>query len=123
MKRRDFLKAAAFAGLAVVTPWSLTSRKAKAAEGYDGLFFINVNAGGGWDPTSHCDPKGRVDENQEEPINMGSWDFTEPKLRKVLEDRIPVQYAGRKSSASTATGVTQLHLKELETFLNEALSL
>ena len=60
---------------------------------------------------------------QEEPINMGSWDFAEPKLRKVLEDRIPVQYAGRKPSASTATGVTQLHLKELETFLNEALSL
>jgi 2-oxoglutarate dehydrogenase E1 component len=60
---------------------------------------------------------------QEEPINMGSWDFTEPKLRKVLEDRIPVQYAGRKPSASTATGVTQIHLEELSTFVNEALSL
>jgi 2-oxoglutarate dehydrogenase E1 component len=59
---------------------------------------------------------------QEEPINMGSWDFTEPKLRKCLDDRLPVQYAGRPPSASTATGVTQIHLKELATFVNEALS-
>ena len=60
---------------------------------------------------------------QEEPVNMGSWDFTEPKLRKILEDRIPVQYAGRQPSASTATGVTQIHLEELSTFVNQALSL
>jgi len=59
---------------------------------------------------------------QEEPINMGSWDFTEPKLRKILDGRIPVQYAGRKPSASTATGVMQIHLEELCTFVNEALS-
>jgi len=70
MKRRNFLKAAAFAGLAVVTPWSLNSRRAKAAEGYDGLFFINVSAGGGWDPTSFCDPKGRANEEAVDPINM-----------------------------------------------------
>jgi 2-oxoglutarate dehydrogenase complex dehydrogenase (E1) component-like enzyme len=60
---------------------------------------------------------------QEEPINMGSWDFTEPKLHKLLEGRIPVQYAGRKPSASTATGVNQLHLRELETFVDESLGL
>ncbi len=70
MKRRRFLKAAAAAGLAIVTPWSLSTRSAKAAEGYDGLFFINVNAGGGWDPTSFCDPKGRADETSSDPINM-----------------------------------------------------
>ena len=60
---------------------------------------------------------------QEEPINMGSWDFTEPKLRKLLEGRLPVQYAGRKPSASTATGVIKLHLEELEAFVGEALTL
>lgn len=69
MKRRNFLKAAAFAGLSVVTPWSL-SRQASAAEGYDGLFFVNVNAGGGWDPTSFCDPKGRANEESLDPVNM-----------------------------------------------------
>ena len=60
---------------------------------------------------------------QEEPINMGSWDFTEPKLRKATGDRLHIQYAGRQPSASTATGVTQLHLEELQTFVDESLSL
>ncbi|MEE2753653.1 MAG: 2-oxoglutarate dehydrogenase E1 component [Candidatus Latescibacterota bacterium] len=60
---------------------------------------------------------------QEEPINMGSWDFTEPKLSRALRGRLPVQYAGRPPSASTATGVTQLHLDELKTYVGEAIGL
>ena len=63
---------------------------------------------------------------QEEPKNMGGWSFVEPWLELTLE-RIKVKakrarYVGRPASASTAAGVMSRHLKELETFLNEALS-
>jgi 2-oxoglutarate dehydrogenase E1 component len=58
---------------------------------------------------------------QEEPMNMGSWDFTEPKLRKLLEDRLPVRYAGRRPSASTATGVASRHSAEQKQIVKDAL--
>jgi 2-oxoglutarate dehydrogenase E1 component len=64
---------------------------------------------------------------QEEPKNMGAWFFMEPNIEWVL-DRIGAKhararYAGRPSSASTAVGLMKKHLKELETFLAEALTL
>ena len=59
---------------------------------------------------------------QEEPQNMGSWDFTEPKLRKVLQDRLPVQYVGRKPSASPATGLMGRHQQEQADFVDKALT-
>jgi 2-oxoglutarate dehydrogenase E1 component len=64
---------------------------------------------------------------QEEPKNMGAWFFMEPNIEWVL-DRIGAthkraRYVGRPASASTAAGLMKKHLKELETFLNEALTL
>ncbi len=57
MDRRRFLQIAGLAGLAVVAPVGL--RKVTAAPNkYTGPFWIMVNAGGGWDPTISCDPKG-----------------------------------------------------------------
>ncbi|WKL58198.1 2-oxoglutarate dehydrogenase E1 component [Asticcacaulis sp. ZE23SCel15] len=61
---------------------------------------------------------------QEEPKNMGGWTFVEPWLELTL-DKLKVKakrarYVGRPASASTAAGVMSRHLKELETFLNEA---
>ncbi len=61
---------------------------------------------------------------QEEPKNMGGWTFVEPWLELTLE-RLSVKakrarYVGRPASASTAAGQMSRHLKELETFLNEA---
>lgn len=61
---------------------------------------------------------------QEEPKNMGGWTFVEPWLELTLE-RLTVKakrarYVGRPASASTAAGVMSRHLKELETFLNDA---
>lgn len=63
---------------------------------------------------------------QEEPKNMGGWSFVEPWIELTLE-RLKVKskrarYVGRPASASTAAGVMSRHLKELETFLNDALS-
>ncbi len=63
---------------------------------------------------------------QEEPKNMGAWSFIEPNLSWVLEHidakhKRP-RYAGRPSSAATATGLMSKHTRELKAFLDEALS-
>ncbi len=62
---------------------------------------------------------------QEEPKNMGAWSFIEPNLEWVLEHigarhKRP-HYAGRPSSAATATGLMSKHAHELKTLLDEAL--
>ena len=62
---------------------------------------------------------------QEEPKNMGAWSFIEPNLEWVL-DHIGAKhkrprYAGRPSSAATATGLMSKHTRELKAFLEEAL--
>ncbi|MDD3836732.1 MAG: 2-oxoglutarate dehydrogenase E1 component [Phenylobacterium sp.] len=61
---------------------------------------------------------------QEEPKNMGGWQFVDPWLELTLE-RLDVaskraRYVGRPASASTAAGLMSRHNKELETFLAEA---
>jgi 2-oxoglutarate dehydrogenase E1 component len=63
---------------------------------------------------------------QEEPKNMGGWTFVDPWLELTLA-RLKVsakraRYAGRPASASTAAGQMSRHLKELETFLADALA-
>mgnify|MGYP001047714415 CR=1 FL=1 len=63
---------------------------------------------------------------QEEPNNMGAWSFVNPEIETVLQQigakhSRPV-YTGRKASASTATGLMSRHLKELEAFLDAALT-
>jgi len=61
IQRREFLKLCGLSSMALMTPWAV--RGAWAADGdYDGPLWINVHAGGGWDPTSLCDPKGRKNE-------------------------------------------------------------
>ena len=63
---------------------------------------------------------------QEEPKNMGAWSFVDPNIEALL-GQIGAQceragYAGRPASASTASGRMSTHLKQLETFLDEALA-
>ena len=57
---------------------------------------------------------------------MGAWTFADAWLELTIE-RLNVKakrarYVGRPASASTAAGLMSKHLKELETFLNEALA-
>ncbi len=63
---------------------------------------------------------------QEEPKNMGAWSFVEPYLEWVLDsvgaERRTPRYVGRPASAATATGLMSKHLKQLATFLDEALA-
>jgi 2-oxoglutarate dehydrogenase E1 component len=63
---------------------------------------------------------------QEEPQNMGAWTFVQPNIEWALnyvnaKVRRPT-YAGRPSSASTATGLMSRHQKELRNLLEEALA-
>ena len=61
---------------------------------------------------------------QEEPKNMGGWTFVDPwvelTLTKVEVKAKRARYVGRPASASTAAGQMSRHLKELQTFLDEA---
>jgi 2-oxoglutarate dehydrogenase E1 component len=61
---------------------------------------------------------------QEEPKNMGGWTFVDPWIELTL-DKVDIKakrarYVGRPASASTAAGLMSRHLKELQTFLDEA---
>jgi 2-oxoglutarate dehydrogenase E1 component len=62
---------------------------------------------------------------QEEPKNMGGWTFVDPWLELTLAKlniaAKRARYVGRPASASTAAGLMSRHLKELQTFLGQAL--
>jgi hypothetical protein len=79
MDRRDFLKLTSLAGFTLAGTGAMAAMNAKnprrgpmrpRLEPYTGPYFIMVNASGGWDPTSLCDPKGRANDMEEDPMNM-----------------------------------------------------
>lgn len=62
---------------------------------------------------------------QEEPLNAGAWSFTQPRIETLLNqtqyhDRKHVMYAGRNPSASVATGLKTMHMKEEQELLEMA---
>ncbi|GLK74978.1 2-oxoglutarate dehydrogenase subunit E1 [Methylopila jiangsuensis] len=63
---------------------------------------------------------------QEEPRNMGSWNFVESYVEWAMNTAgLAVKrprYAGRPASAATATGLMSKHLAQLQAFLNDALT-
>ena len=59
---------------------------------------------------------------QEEPQNMGGWDFAEPRLRKLLPAGMEVRYIGRKSAASPAVGSHHAHDQEQRDLVARALA-
>ncbi len=65
MDRRNFIKAAGLASVLGALPTSFNLRAGQA--GFEGKFLINVQAEGGWDVSSLCDPKMNVPG--EEQIN------------------------------------------------------
>jgi len=46
---------------------------------------------------------------QEEPENMGAWDFMRPQLEELIADRCPLRYIGRARSASPSEGSSAWH--------------
>lgn len=74
MDRRNFLKLASATGLSVVSPVvygdnGLKEPPRSSYAPYEGKLFLFVNAAGGWDPTSLCDPKGAAYEDDPERMN------------------------------------------------------
>ncbi|MCY0992632.1 DUF1501 domain-containing protein [Nannocystis sp. ILAH1] len=78
MDRRNFFKLMSLAGLAAVSPTVFAGRGPGAiknpvlpplAETYGGPLWVFLNAGGGWDPTSLCDPKGSKSPDDPEAMN------------------------------------------------------
>jgi 2-oxoglutarate dehydrogenase E1 component len=64
---------------------------------------------------------------QEEPENMGAWQFMDRRIEKVLatlevKAKRPV-YAGREEAASPATGLARVHAQQQEKLVREALGL
>lgn len=89
MDRRDFLKLAAAAGLTLASPMSsglAQDGSSDVDQPYEGTFYVMVNAGGGWDPTSLCDPKGNKGDSDLDPMNRT---FT----ASAIEEAGPFRYA------------------------------
>jgi 2-oxoglutarate dehydrogenase E1 component len=49
---------------------------------------------------------------QEEPSNMGGWVFVRERIQAELAPTQRLNYAGRRESASTATGSMRIHREE-----------
>jgi len=102
----------------------------RAKRGRDDIYLLRLEQFYPWPMQSLRKELGRFKNAeivwcQEEPKNMGGWTFVDPWLELTL-DKLPIKasrgrYVGRPASASTAAGLMSRHLKELETFLNEAL--
>ncbi|MBA3816282.1 MAG: 2-oxoglutarate dehydrogenase E1 component [Parachlamydiaceae bacterium] len=55
---------------------------------------------------------------QDEPSNMGAWDFIRPLLRELMPKGIDPIYIGRQRSASPATGSHAMHKQENTNIIN-----
>ena len=102
----------------------------RAARGIDDIYLLRVEQLYPWPHKALIQELTRFKAAefvwcQEEPYNMGAWAFAQPNIERVLEyvkaANTRPRYAGRPASASTATGLMSRHLKELKTFLEEAL--
>ena len=59
---------------------------------------------------------------QEEPENMGSWEFVRPLLSELVRNRWGLRYIGRSRSSSPAEGSTARHAVNQESIVQKAFS-
>ncbi len=62
---------------------------------------------------------------QEEPMNQGAWYSSQHHLRSPIQNHFPsvwLEYVGRDASAAAAAGYPALHLRQLNEFIDRALS-
>jgi len=97
--RRDFLKLLGVAGLSAFTPFPRSLARAQSVDPYDGPLFITIAAGGGWDPTSFCDPKVNIPGEPE----ISQWART-GVVQTIASS--PITYA---PFANNATFFTRFH--------------
>ena len=60
---------------------------------------------------------------QEEPQNMGGWNFVRGRFSDILEGGQTLQYIGRKNSGTPAEGSAKAHEQEQRRIIQDALSL
>jgi 2-oxoglutarate dehydrogenase E1 component len=60
---------------------------------------------------------------QEEPKNMGAWNFVRSRMQEVKHEIQTVTYVGRKNSGSTAEGSLKAHEQEQKRIIEEAFRL
>ncbi len=58
---------------------------------------------------------------QEEPENMGAWEFVRPRLEGLIGGRAPLRYIGRARSASPAEGSSAWHQLNQKAIVDQAL--
>jgi len=59
---------------------------------------------------------------QEEPENMGAWEFVRPLLQTMIDERVPLRYIGRGRMSSPAEGSAALHQQNQAALVAGALS-
>ena len=60
---------------------------------------------------------------QEEPENMGAWEFARPLLEEMIGDRCPLRYIGRARSASPSEGSAAWHQLNQKVLIEQAFDL
>lgn len=58
---------------------------------------------------------------QEEPRNMGAWNFAESKIRDIAPANAVVRYVGRPDRSSPASGFSDVHKQEQKRIVTETL--
>jgi len=60
---------------------------------------------------------------QEEPENMGAWEFVRPMLSELVRNRWRLRYIGRSRSSSPAEGSSARHALNQEAIVQKAFSI
>ena len=60
---------------------------------------------------------------QEEPENMGAWEFMRPLLEELLGERAPLRYIGRTRSSSPSEGSSAWHQLNQKVLVEQAFDL
>jgi len=58
---------------------------------------------------------------QEEPQNMGIWNYISPRIQSLVSINKKIRFIGRSESPATATGSYKIHIKEQKAIIDEAL--
>ena len=59
---------------------------------------------------------------QEEPANMGAWNYVHGKLHRIVRERADLRHIARHASGSPASGSTKVHDREQRELLDAALA-
>ena len=57
---------------------------------------------------------------QEEPENMGAWEFVRPLLEELIGDRCPLRYIGRARNSSPSEGSSAWHQLNQKALVEQA---